>query len=192
MDAFNQLSAQYSFGEVALVLLLFVICVKQIGASIEWIVDKIRGYFKSDLIKDEKMKEGESIHKKLDELAEKVDALSIAVKNVSDQNGTLESKINDLDLKNSLINEQISKVEKQEKNIQEHLMGYTRAFIIDKYHYYCYQTRQIDDISLQGLEVCYLYYKSNGGNSFVDGLMERLRSLPRVNMENASIEEGGE
>lgn len=191
MDAFNQLLAQYSFGDVFFILILLVICTKVLGDAIQWIYGKVKNHFRKDAKNEEVIEKQYDLDKKIDLLSEKVDDLCGIVSSVEQQNKVLQNQISDLDKKNDAVQGKVSKVEEQEKNIQEHLQNYTRAFIIDKYHHYCYQTKMIDDISLQSLEVCYLYYKSRGGNSFIDGLMERIRKLPRVNMENASIE-GGE
>ena len=68
--------------------------------------------------------------------------------------------------------------------VNERLQENTRNMIIDKHHYFCYEIGAIDDLSLQSLERRYLYYKSAGGNSFIDGLMEELRALPRLGLKN--------
>lgn len=191
MDAFNQLLAQYSFGDVFFILVLLVICTKVLGDAIQWIYERIKGHFRKDVEKEEVIEKQYDLDKKIDLLSDKVGRLYEIVSSVEQQNKVLQGQISDLDKKNDAVQKKFVKVEEQEKNVQEQIQNYTRAFIIDKYHHYCYQTKMIDDISLQSLEVCYLYYKSGGGNSFIDGLMERIRKLPRVNMENASIE-GGE
>lgn len=52
---------------------------------------------------------------------------------------------------------------------------------------FCYEVKAIDDLNLQSLERRYLYYKAAGGNSFIDGLMEEIRSLPRINAQDPRI-----
>ena len=47
------------------------------------------------------------------------------------------------------------------------------------HHYFCYKLGSIDDYSLDCLERKYSHYKDEGGNSFVAGMMEDLRQLPR-------------
>lgn len=68
--------------------------------------------------------------------------------------------------------------------VNERLQENSRNAIIDKHHYFCYEIGAIDDLALQSLERRYLYYKSAGGNSFIDGLMEEIRALPRLGLKN--------
>ena len=75
----------------------------------------------------------------------------------------------------------------QMKITTERLQESTRNYIIDKHHYFCYQIKAIDDLSLQSLERRFLYYKAAGGNSFIDGLMEEIRELPRLNFQNEQL-----
>ena len=67
------------------------------------------------------------------------------------------------------------------KLVQERLQENTRSFLIDAHHKHCYQIKSIDDLTLQSVERRYLYYKTAGGNSFIDGLMDEIRKLPRIN-----------
>lgn len=56
----------------------------------------------------------------------------------------------------------------------------TRSWIVQQYHYFCEQKKWIDDFSMDALEKRYIYYQQEGGNSYITGLMEQLRSLPRT------------
>lgn len=47
------------------------------------------------------------------------------------------------------------------------------------HHYFCYKLKSIDDYSLDCMERRYSHYKEEGGNSFVQTLMEEVRALPR-------------
>lgn len=57
-----------------------------------------------------------------------------------------------------------------------------KAFITHQHHYFCYQKKWIDDYSLDCIERRYAHYKEEQGNSFIDGLMEELRNLPKKPM----------
>ncbi len=57
-----------------------------------------------------------------------------------------------------------------------------RAFIVGKHHYHCYELKWIDDFTLDTIEKRYGYYIKENGNSYVCGLMEELRKLPKVNL----------
>ena len=90
--------------------------------------------------------------------------------------------------------ESIDKIEERVDLLTERVQENTRSYIIDKHHHFVFQIKAIDDFNLQSLERRYLYYKAAGGNSYIDGLMEEIRELPRVTVENIkqfyNIEEG--
>jgi hypothetical protein len=63
----------------------------------------------------------------------------------------------------------------------------SRSFLIDAHHKFCYHYKKIDDLNLQSIERRYLYYKTAGGDTFIDHLMEEIRSLPRVTVFTDNI-----
>lgn len=64
--------------------------------------------------------------------------------------------------------------------VQERLQESARSDLLDAHHKFCYEFKKIDDLSLQSIERRYLYYKTAGGDTFIDHLMEEVRQLPRV------------
>ena len=54
-----------------------------------------------------------------------------------------------------------------------------KAFITREHHYFCYQKGWIDDNSLDCIEKRYTHYQKEGGNSFIETLMEQIRELPK-------------
>lgn len=58
-----------------------------------------------------------------------------------------------------------------------------RGWITDKYHRFI-QLGYIDDFTLDCLERRFKSYKQEGGNTYVDSMMEELRRLPRQNRLN--------
>lgn len=54
-----------------------------------------------------------------------------------------------------------------------------KAFITWEHHHFCYQKGWIDDYSLDCIERKYTHYVDQGGNSFIQGLMEEIRNLPK-------------
>lgn len=90
--------------------------------------------------------------------------------------------------------ERITEEHEQElQHIQEQLNSLTHSIqlliesdrddikhsITKDHHYFCYKLGSIDDYSLDCIERKYTHYKEQGGNSFVEQLMQDLRSLPR-------------
>lgn len=55
-----------------------------------------------------------------------------------------------------------------------------KSYITRQHHYFCYQKGWIDDFSLDCIEKRYDHYEDQGGNSFVGGLMDELRNLPKL------------
>ena len=51
--------------------------------------------------------------------------------------------------------------------------------ITKDHHYFCYQLKSIDDYSLDCIEKRFSHYEEEGGNSFVQVLMQEIRALPR-------------
>ena len=59
-----------------------------------------------------------------------------------------------------------------------------KAYITREHHYFCYKVGWIDDYSLDCLEHRFEHYKEEEGNSFIEGLMNELRALPKTDPEN--------
>lgn len=47
------------------------------------------------------------------------------------------------------------------------------------HHYFCYKLGSIDDYSLDCMEKRFSHYQDEGGNSFIQTLMQDVRALPR-------------
>ncbi len=54
-----------------------------------------------------------------------------------------------------------------------------KSLITQKHHYYCYTVEAIDTYTLDTIERLFNMYVAEGGNSFVEDLMEEIRALPR-------------
>jgi predicted RNase H-like nuclease (RuvC/YqgF family) len=53
-----------------------------------------------------------------------------------------------------------------------------KGWLVDQYHRFYVEQGWIDAFSADTIEHRYVSYKIEGGNSYIDGLMERIRSLP--------------
>ena len=74
--------------------------------------------------------------------------------------------------------------EKDDKYILDmDLPGYDKddikAWITQQHHYFCYELKCIDDFSLDCIEKRFKHYQDENGNSFVENLMNELRTLPK-------------
>ena len=57
-----------------------------------------------------------------------------------------------------------------------------KSWIVEKHHKYCYEVGSVDYYILESIERRYDHYKKEGGNSYIDTLMEELRALPKTNV----------
>lgn len=183
MDALNELLEQTTPNGLFLILLLLVACTKTFGDAVQWVYRNLKSFFSTGEKKAKVLSEHQEVMDRLDSLTTETAALRDALKKS-------EQLFLGISAQAEHMQDDITETRERESNIQSYLLNWTRATIIDKYHHYCYQTNAIDDLSLQNIEVMYLYYKAGGGNSFIDGLMEKIRELPRMNLENSVISEG--
>lgn len=139
------------------------VAIKFVGELIEYFYNKVRKHFNYQNLKDQKH-------------SEIVDGITEVKDNISSLSGEIE------DLKTK-----VSILESQAELTTDRLQENSRSYIIDKHHYFCYEVHAIDDLNLQSLERRYLYYKAAGGDSFIDSLMEEIRSLPKMNLQNKDI-----
>ena len=158
MNDLTYFFTNWSIEESIIYIVALILAIKVVWSSIEWVWDKIKIRL---AITNNKEKWENNISKQLTEL---------------------HKAISNLEQQNQAIQKQEEKVNANLNVVQERLQEDTRSFLIDAHHKFCYQIKSIDDINMQSLERKYLYYKTAGGNSFIDGLMEEIRELPRINI----------
>lgn len=163
MGMIEQLLSQYSIETLVILVALLGFSIKAMSELWEWFYNKFKEHFSFRTQRDQDHQQ----------LIEQIKELSNDIKATQE-----EIQI----LKNNMV-----QFSDQMKITTERLQESTRNYIIDKHHYFCYQIKAIDDLSLQSLERRFLYYKAAGGNSFIDGLMEEIRELPRLNFQNEQL-----
>lgn len=57
-----------------------------------------------------------------------------------------------------------------------------KAWITEQHHCFCYKLKAIDDYRLDTIEKRYSHYVAEGGNSFIETLMEEIRRLPKISV----------
>lgn len=97
---------------------------------------------------------------------------------------TLDETLDHFDKRLDSIDENFQETKERLSFIEERQQEDTRSYLIDAHHKFCYEVKAIDDINLQSIERNYMYYKTAGGNSFIDGLVQEIRQLPRINTYN--------
>ena len=160
MDAIIQLNNMISPTTLFIVLVLTAVAFKFLSELISWFYTKLKTYFY-----------GQS------EDAKKEDEQKELLTNILEQITQIQENI-------SSTTTRIIELSNKLEIIEERLQDETRAYIIEKHHYYVYVMRSIDDMGLQDLERRYMYYKAGNGNTFIDNLMAEIRQLPRRTLDN--------
>lgn len=164
MGTLESLFAQYSIESIILILVAVAISFKFIGDLWDWFYNRVKKRFN---IQSEQQQQDEKMHENIEKLTKTIEDFS----EKTDENF-------------KTVNESIDTLKFKQERTTERLQENTRSFIIDKHHYFCYKIKAIDDMNLQSLERRYMYYKADGGDSFIDQLMEEIRQLPRVNLQH--------
>ena len=195
MEAIETLLSQLPVEGIILLVVLFLVSVKFLGELFEYVYTKLKRYFN---VKDEQQERHEEIIASLNTLKddfqeqkEKGVERDARIDKISAQ---LDEQDRDTEGLRKVLDSQIIKftdMEAQVKTLCERMQDSTRAYIIDKHHHFCYQIHDIDDMSLQDLERRFMYYKAAGGDTFIDSLMEEVRALPRLTVEQMKNQIGG-
>ena len=148
----EKLFSTYSLADILVLLIIFVLALKEAITIKDWFKDRLSKHTNKK-IKDKTEKE---------KIQEDIDALSKFYE---------EKEIVDKGFEN--INRQIEMLIESDREA-------IKAYITDLHHRFVYEKGWIDDYSLDCLEKRYSIYEREDGNSFVLGLMNELRELPKV------------
>lgn len=146
---------RYSVSEILIFIVLLALAIKGVITFIDWIHEKIKKAFNREQNKiDEKKK-----------ILDKLDQDEQLIASLQQQQAETDKILSGLSKKiDTLIKSDVDDI---------------RAFITREHHYFCYQKGWIDDFSLECIEQRYSNYVQEGGNSFIKGLMEEIRKLPK-------------
>lgn len=165
MSDITTLFTQYSAGELIILVILIAFILKTLNELGDYFYKKAKSYFG---IQNDKEKWQAGV----------IDSLQ----NIKEDMQTLRQQNEQTHLRQKEIETSIAL-------IQERLQENTRSYLIDAHHKFCYEIHAIDELNLQAMERRYLYYKTAGGNSFVDNLMDEVRRLPKINFYTGIIDE---
>lgn len=159
MNEMTALLTTHSIEELILYVILVLFAIKVMMELFSYFFNKARLYFG---VANEKELWRQEIRDTLNGISEEIDILK-------EQNNQTHQHQKEIDMTIALV--------------QERLQESTRSYLIDTHHEFCYKTGAIDYLTLQSMERRYLYYKTAGGDSFIDGLMEDVRALPRLGFD---------
>ena len=86
-----------------------------------------------------------------------------------------------IDLLTEVMDARLDVMEESIDKLTESDMHSIKSWIVEKHHKLMKQGK-VDDFTMDTLEKRFGDYKKEGGNSYIDGLMEEMRALPHVSL----------
>ena len=155
----SELLSSYSISEIIIILITVCLAIKGLVSFYDWGKQRVdRIYNKEYQEKEDRAQFVENI-KMLNEEREKI-------------NETL----NKFDDTFKTVNQQIGMLIDSDKEA-------IKSFIVKEHHTFVYDRGWIDDYSLECIERRFAVYKQEHGNSFVEGLMDEIRELPKQSQD---------
>lgn len=150
-----ELLTNYSLGEIFIFLVLAAITLKEVATFLDWANDKARKRVKKE-------QQPQTISQKLNTAIQQQDqqivSLKDDVKNIQDSIKNLNDKIEML-------------ISSDRDSI--------KAWITAQHHYFM-EKGTIDYYSFDCISRRYAHYKEQGGNTFIDDIMEDINNLPKT------------
>lgn len=156
----KDLLANYSISEIIVFIVLLALAVKELITLIDWIKDRMKKWFDK----------GYKAREEHEEIREDIEELNSSYSKKEKTDNTTFNRINEKFEKIDRLIDML--VESDKENI--------KAYITEKHHFFVYEKKWIDDYSLECLEKRFAIYEREHGNSFVEGLMNEIRALPKI------------
>jgi len=173
VNELNSLLSSYPLSELLLLVVGLLGAGKVVWSLIEYWLEKINVHVGEKYKRQERWT---NLDKKIDDLTT----------NLDNHIDGLAEKVDELKAQNEQTHEHQIQLDRSLALVQERLQENSRSDLLDAHHKFCYEFKKIDDLSLQSIERRYLYYKTAGGDTFIDHLMEEVRELPRVSYYETS------
>ena len=154
----EKLLTKYSLSDILIFIVLLFFAVKELVNISDWIRDRIKKATDKDL---KAKKEHEELQEEIDDLNKFYGEKKIIDETFEKFNKTI-YKMND-------------KIQMLIESDKEDI----KSFITNQHHFFVYQQEWIDDYSMECLEKRFAIYEKEHGNSFVLGLMNEIRALPK-------------
>lgn len=158
----EELLTTYTISEIFIFIVLAVIAVKGSWDLIDFFIEKYKKKFNKDY---DKIKQDETLQAHYADCQRQYTETMSAYESLSEK---IDNVIDSVDIINVKVNELI---ESDKHDIKQD--------IVRNYHYFVDKQGWIDDFSLDTLELRFNDYKSEGGNSYIAGLMSEIRQLPK-------------
>lgn len=154
----EELLTRYTLSDILIFIVLLFFAIKEMVNASDWIKDRIKKI--SDKNFNER-KEHETLKEEIDDLNKFYD----------------EKK--KIDASFAKLNDAINKINDKIELFTESDKEDIKSFITNQHHHFVYGQEWIDDYSMECLEKRFAIYEKERGNSFVLGLMNEIRALPK-------------
>ena len=152
----QDLLQNYSLSDILIFIIFLALAIKDIVSFFDWVSDRSKKEFNKEHFK---VNEKEDLERRLQKGSETMELLTENQEKTDEALKELSAKIDML-------------IESDRDDI--------KAYITREHHYFCYEKKWIDDFSLDCIEKRHKHYQDEGGNSFIQGLMDELKNLPKV------------
>lgn len=149
-----ELLAKYSLSEIVAFLVTFALAIKGVISFYDWATERLKKVFSKETQRD---KEKEVLEERLVYGADKMRAL---------------------DKQQKQTNERLKAIHKQLEMLISSDKDDIKADLTKDHHYFCYKKKWIDDYSLDCMQRRFERYVEEGGNSFIEKLMDEVKDLP--------------
>lgn len=154
----EELLAKYSVSEIIIFIIILAFAIKELVTFFDWGRDRLRKVYDKDYKSMEQRKE----------LQEEIDDLN----KFYDEKKRVDNAFANIDRTFEKINKQIDMLMESDKED-------IKSYIVKEHHFFVYTQGWIDDYSMECLERRFAIYRKEHGNSFVEGLMNEIRALPK-------------
>lgn len=154
----KDLLANYSLSEIAFFLVIVVVAIKELVQLIDWFKARLKQIYDKDYAAQEE-------HEKLENEIEDLNKFYGEKKVVDEGFAKFEKAFEKVNTQIEML------IESDKEDI--------KAFITSQHHHFAYDKGWIDDYSMECLEKRFAIYEREHGNSFVEGLMNEIRALPK-------------
>lgn len=151
-----ELLGTYSLTQIVTFIILLAIAVKEGITLVIWFKDFFKKKFNNDMKN------------------------TVATKERNEQICKIKEDMQTLIDSQEKIFKEIESFKQQLEMIIESDKDDIKSWITEKHHFYCFEKKWIDDYSMDCIEKRYGHYKDEGGNSFIEELINELRSLPKI------------
>lgn len=161
-----ELLETYSLSQVIVFFIIFCLAIKETVTFYDWAKTRIQQCYNKNL---KEKNDKDKIQNEISDITEFFEEKEKRFNEKKEEMNTSFIKINE---RIDFLTEQINMLIESDKDD-------IKSYITEKHRSFCYERQWIDDYSLDCLEKRFKHYEDEGGNSFVESLMEEIRSLPK-------------